>query len=74
MTSSGQRILRLKSVLDKTGDSKAGLYSKLARGVFPKPIKLSDRAVGWLESEVEQWISDRVKFTREREEEVTPTP
>lgn len=64
MTNSNQRILRLKNVLDKTGDSRSGLYLKISKNIFPKPIKLSSRSVGWLESEVNDWIDQRIKATR----------
>jgi prophage regulatory protein len=58
------KILRLKNVLNKTGDSRSGLYLKVSKGVFPKPIKLSARSVGWLESEVDNWIDQRIEATR----------
>ncbi len=64
MQNSKQRILRLRSVLDKTGDSRSGLYLKVSKGVFPKPIKLSARSVGWLEGEVDNWINQRIAVTR----------
>ena len=34
-------------------------------GVFPKPVPLGPRAVGWLESDVSDWIAARVKFARD---------
>lgn len=58
------RILRLQRVLDKTGDSRSGLYRKIAAGIFPAPIKLSVRSVGWREDEVEAWIEERIVATR----------
>jgi len=64
MGATRQRVLRLKRVLDKTGDSKSGLYRKIAEGLFPKPIKLSIRCVGWLEEEVDAWIGERIEATR----------
>jgi len=30
-------------------------------GTFPKPIKLGARAVGWLESEIEEWLQARIE-------------
>ena len=53
-------ILRLPAVLSRVGKCRSGLYAEIEAGRFPKPIKLSDRAVGWLESEVAQWLLDRV--------------
>lgn len=58
------KILRLPRVLDKTGDSRSGLYLKVAQGKFPKPIKLSTRSVGWIETEVEQWLEQRIEASR----------
>jgi predicted DNA-binding transcriptional regulator AlpA len=34
-------------------------------GVFPKPVPLGPRAVGWLESDVSEWIAGRVKIARD---------
>ncbi|MBN2856013.1 MAG: AlpA family phage regulatory protein [Halothiobacillaceae bacterium] len=28
-------------------------------GIFPQPVKLGVRAVGWRRSEVERWLADR---------------
>ena len=64
MENSKQRILRIKSVLDKTGDSRSGLYLKISKNLFHKPIKLSIRQSGWVESEVDEWIQQRIEATR----------
>ena len=64
MSTKISRILRLKKVLDRTGDSRSGLYKKIAEDIFPKPIKLSTRSVGWLEDEVDAWIEERIEATR----------
>ena len=40
----------------------------MAAGTFPKAIPLGQRAVGWLEDEIKEWITNRVK---ERNEIVT---
>ncbi len=58
------KILRRQQVLEKTGDSRSGMYLKISKGLFPKPIKLSERQSGWLESEVDAWIQGRVEATR----------
>ena len=34
-------------------------------GVFPKPVPLGPRAVGWLESDVSEWIAGQVKIARD---------
>jgi prophage regulatory protein len=55
------RILRLKAVIDATGLARSTIYKYVAEGTFPKPIPLGDRCVGWLLSEVEDWILARIE-------------
>lgn len=58
-------ILRRKQVQARTGLSRSTIYEKVRAGSFPKPIHLSERAVGWVESEIEDWIIDQWKQSRE---------
>lgn len=58
--SKSKNILRSKQVIAKTSLSRSSLYALVGRGEFPKQIKLSARSSGWLESEVDQWIEDRI--------------
>lgn len=51
------RVLRIKAVLEKTGLGKTTLYKLIGIGSFPSPIPLGERIVGWLESEVDNWIA-----------------
>ena len=54
-------VLRARQTCNKAGfKSISTLYDKVSRGEFPASIPLGDRAVGWLESEVDQWIAERV--------------
>ncbi|SFN45302.1 prophage regulatory protein [Nitrosospira briensis] len=57
-------ILRLKQVLARTGISRSFMYQKMAEGLFPPPVRLGARAVGWVESEVEAWLAAQVKKSR----------
>jgi prophage regulatory protein len=54
------RILRIDDTLDRTGDTRSPLYDKVAKGLFPKPIKVGERAAGWPEHEVDALIAARV--------------
>lgn len=54
------RILRRPDVEQRTGLKRAAIYAKMREGNFPKPIKLGERAVGWIEHEVEEWIAARI--------------
>jgi prophage regulatory protein len=55
------RILRLPSVVDRTGESRTTIYARITANLFPRPIQLGVRSVGWLESEVEAMIAARVR-------------
>lgn len=54
------KIIRIKQVKALTGFSKSYIYELTKKGLFPKNLKLvkGGTAVGWLESDVNQWISD----------------
>ena len=54
-------ILRRKQVEDRTGLSRSSIYLYIQEGTFPKPINLGARAVGWLENEVDKWLTDRIE-------------
>lgn len=57
-------ILRRPEVEARTGLCRSGIYQKMAEGGFPRPVRLGLRAVGWYESEVSEWIRERVKASR----------
>ena len=57
-------ILRRKQVQARTGLSRSTIYAFIKAGVFPKPVPLGPRAVGWLESEISYWITQRMKMAR----------
>ena len=54
------RILRLPEVQVRTGKGRTAIYAEMAKGSFPQPVRLSARAVGWLESEVADWVASRI--------------
>ena len=55
------RIIRLKEVIDSTGLARSTIYKYIAEGTFPKPVSLGDRCVGWVDSEVHDWILARIE-------------
>lgn len=55
------RIIRLPEVKNTTGLAKSTIYKKVAAKEFPKPISLGGKAVGWIENEIQNWISERIK-------------
>jgi len=50
------KILRLPEVKSRTGLSRSTIYLRITKGQFPSSISLGDRAVGWIETEVNEWI------------------
>lgn len=55
------KIIRLKEVTDSTGLSRSSVYKFIAENRFPKSVSLGARSVGWIESEVQDWITARVE-------------
>jgi|SRR6516165_97983 len=65
------RILRRKQVEVRTGLSRSTIYAMIRDGSFPAPVALGAKAVGWLQSEVEGWISERIRASRSDRSEKT---
>ena len=57
------RILRIKTVLQRTGLSRSTLYRKIERGAFPRQIKISERCAGWRESAVRAWLNNPMFYS-----------
>ena len=58
------RFLRLPEVLARTGLSRSTIYVRLDQGRFPRPVSLGARGVGWIESEVDEWLRARIAASR----------
>lgn len=57
-----RRFLRISYVIERTGLSRSHIYRLQSLGRFPKSINLcGGRAVGWLESDIENWIESRIE-------------
>ncbi len=55
------KFLRLKEVMAITALSRSSIYKFMKEGGFPQTISLGDRAVAWLESEVEEWMEEKLR-------------
>lgn len=53
-------IQRLPTVKAATGLSRSSVYGHISQGLFPKPIQISCRAVGWLSHETDAILSARI--------------
>lgn len=54
------RIIRIREVREKTGQPTSTIYDRMAEGTFPRPVPLGPKAVGWIEAEIDEWISARI--------------
>ena len=61
-----ERIVRLKTVLTRTGLSRSTMYRKIAEGTFPSQIKISINGAGWRESDVNRWVGNPAAWQTER--------
>ncbi|WP_071926067.1 helix-turn-helix transcriptional regulator [Serratia fonticola] len=57
-------FIRLPEAMTRTGYSRSGLYKLISQGRFPKPVKIGTRAIAFIESEVDEWISQRIAESR----------
>lgn len=52
------KILRMPEVKLATGyKSNTSIYQRIRQGIFPKPIRIGDRSVGWFEHEIAAYVS-----------------
>ena len=58
------RFLRRPEVTARTGLARSTIKVRLAEGRFPRPVSLGSRAVGWIESEVDEWIRKQIALSR----------
>ena len=61
------RIVRLNTVLARTGLSRSTIYRKIAEGTFPPQIKISVNGAGWKESDIDRWVENPVAWRAPKE-------
>lgn len=57
-------IIRINTVIRRSGRSKTSIYEGVRERTFPAPIPIGARAVGWIEEEVNDWIEERISEAR----------
>jgi len=55
------KLIRLQQVMAITGLGRSTIYKYISDGWFPRPVPLGGRSVGWVESEVHEWIFARIE-------------
>ena len=68
-------ILRLPDVKARTGLSRSTIYLRMSENRFPRPVSLGDRAVGdravgWIENEIESWLTQQIDKSRQASKQV----
>ncbi len=56
------RILRIRTVLQRTGLTRSTLYRKISDGSFPRQVPISVHGAGWRESAINRWIADPAAY------------
>lgn len=54
-------LLRVRDVMKKTGFKRSWVYVQMARGEFPRPVRIGSRSIAWVESEINEWITAHIK-------------
>lgn len=65
-------VLRLPAVKARTGLSRTTIYHLIEKGRFPSQFRLNVKAIGWVESEIEDWLKSRIKASRSPTKRLAP--
>ena len=65
-----ERILRMRTVLNRTGLSRSTLYRTMRDGTFPNQVRISEHCCGWREAAINRWIADPVAYTDNKTETI----
>jgi prophage regulatory protein len=69
-----QRIVRASGLREATGLGLTAIKGLMKRGEFPRPIHLTRKAVGWLESDIADWQQERAAHRDSEQPVVPPAP
>ena len=54
-----KKVIRRREVEARIGLACSTIYAMMADDKFPRPLKIGRRAVGWIEEDIDKWLSDR---------------
>ncbi|WP_042820825.1 helix-turn-helix transcriptional regulator [Yersinia wautersii] len=57
-------LIRFHEVQKRTGYSKAWLYRLMNQKRFPQSVKIGTRSIAFIESEIDEWINQRIAESR----------
>lgn len=56
------KILRMRTVLQRTSLSRSTIYRKMHDGTFPNQVRISEHCCGWRQSAIDRWIADPASY------------
>lgn len=58
------RLIRMRELRSVVGLGHSQIYLLVAKNKFPRPVHISERAVGWRSDDIAEWIEarERVKY------------
>lgn len=59
-----EKHLRRRAVEEITGLSRSTIYDLMGKGQFPRPVKLTAKAVAWPESAISDWLNSRLRTSQ----------
>jgi prophage regulatory protein len=59
-----EALLKLPEVKRRVGLSKTDIYIMMSANRFPRNVKISIRSVAWVESEIENWVQQKIAKSR----------
>ena len=59
-----ESFIRLPKVKQLTGFGRSQIYHLIKQGKFPKQIHIGPKSVAWLDSEVSEWMKERIRLSR----------
>ncbi|HGN1246064.1 TPA: helix-turn-helix transcriptional regulator [Providencia rettgeri] len=60
VTTLKENLIRLPEVMRRTGYGKAWIYRLIEAGQFPKSVKIGTRSIAFVESEVDEWVANKI--------------
>jgi len=56
-----KKVIRRREVEERIGLACSTIYAMMADDRFPRPVKIGRRAVGWIEEDINNWLSSKAK-------------
>ena len=60
-----KQILRFNDVIKKVGLCRSSILKMIDANSFPQSISLNERAIGWLSSDIDDWIDYRISISKQ---------